>query len=106
MAPSLFAVDASVFLTGVGLPSKLFPNDLRIRQFVRCENKFKYFENFIFFQVRILEALNPHEHIVPMIEALSDQFHYYIVLELLEGGELLQRLRRMEKFTEIQVEKE
>lgn len=56
--------------------------------------------------MRILEALNPHEHIVPMIEALSDQFHYYIVLELLEGGELLQRLRRMEKFTEIQVEKE
>ena len=55
--------------------------------------------------MRILEALNPHEHIVPMIEALSDQFHYYIVLELLEGGELLQRLRRMEKFTEIQVEK-
>jgi len=54
-------------------------------------------------EIRILEALNPHDHIVPMIEALSDQFHYYIVLELLEGGELLQRLRKMEKFSELQV---
>lgn len=53
-------------------------------------------------EIRILEMLNPHAHIVPLIEALSDQFHYYIVLELLEGGELLQRLRGMEKFTEMQ----
>uniref|UniRef100_A0A915NCE7 Ribosomal protein S6 kinase n=1 Tax=Meloidogyne javanica TaxID=6303 RepID=A0A915NCE7_MELJA len=53
-------------------------------------------------EVRILETLNPHPHIVPLIEAISDQFHYYIVLEKLEGGELLDRLRRMEKFTEIQ----
>nr|CAD2193015.1 unnamed protein product [Meloidogyne enterolobii] len=32
-------------------------------------------------EVRILETLNPHPHIVPLIEAISDQFHYYIVLE-------------------------
>lgn len=50
----------------------------------------------------MLEALQHHPHIVPLVEALSDQFHHYIVLELLEGGELLQRLRRMEKFTELQ----
>ena len=62
-----------------------------------------HFVKYLFFQIRILEALNPHPHIVPLIEAISDQFHYYIVLERLEGGELLDRLRRMEKFTEIQV---
>uniref|UniRef100_A0A183CHC8 non-specific serine/threonine protein kinase n=1 Tax=Globodera pallida TaxID=36090 RepID=A0A183CHC8_GLOPA len=53
-------------------------------------------------EVRVLEALQPHAHIVPLVDAMSDAFHHYIVLELLEGGELLQRLRRMEKFTELQ----
>ncbi|KAL3098375.1 hypothetical protein niasHT_022739 [Heterodera trifolii] len=53
-------------------------------------------------EVRVLEALQPHSHIVPLVDAMSDAFHHYIVLELLGGGELLQRLRRMEKFTELQ----
>uniref|UniRef100_A0A1I8B3A1 non-specific serine/threonine protein kinase n=1 Tax=Meloidogyne hapla TaxID=6305 RepID=A0A1I8B3A1_MELHA len=60
------------------------------------------FSNQAIREIRILEALNPHPHIVPLIEAISDQFHYYIILEKLEGGELLDRLRKMEKFTEIQ----
>jgi ribosomal protein S6 kinase alpha-5 len=53
-------------------------------------------------EIRILELVNPHENIVSITEALSDQLHYYIVLELLQGGELLQRLRRMNTFTECQ----
>jgi ribosomal protein S6 kinase alpha-5 len=51
-------------------------------------------------EIRILDHLGYHENIVKVEEALSDPLHYYIVLELLEGGELLQRLRKLEKFTE------
>lgn len=53
-------------------------------------------------EIRILEMLNPHENIAKIIEAISDPVHYYIILELLEGGELLNRLRQMIKFTEQQ----
>ncbi|CAI4223181.1 unnamed protein product [Auanema sp. JU1783] len=48
----------------------------------------------------ILELVKGHPNIVRLIEVHSDQHHYYIVLELLEGQELLARLRRMAKFTE------
>lgn len=51
-------------------------------------------------EIRILELVNPHKNIVQFVEALSDPLHYYLVMELLEGGELLQRLRTMTKFTE------
>lgn len=51
-------------------------------------------------EIRILDHLGYHENIVKVEEALSDPLHYYIILELLGGGELLQRLRKLEKFTE------
>lgn len=46
--------------------------------------------------------LNPHENIVTMIDVMSDLLHFYIVLDLLKGGELLCTLRKMVKFTEFQ----
>lgn len=51
-------------------------------------------------EIRILQLVNPHRHIVQLEEALSDPLHHYLIMELLEGGELLQRLRKMNKFTE------
>uniref|UniRef100_A0A7E4V8S0 Ribosomal protein S6 kinase n=1 Tax=Panagrellus redivivus TaxID=6233 RepID=A0A7E4V8S0_PANRE len=51
-------------------------------------------------EIRILDHLGYHENIVRVEEALTDPLHYYIVEELLEGGELLKRLRKLEKFTE------
>ncbi|KAE9555456.1 hypothetical protein FO519_001311 [Halicephalobus sp. NKZ332] len=51
-------------------------------------------------EIRILDHLGFHENIVHVEEALSDPLHYYIVMELLEGGELLKRLRKLERFTE------
>lgn len=53
-------------------------------------------------EIRILEMLNPHDNIVTLVDAMSDPYHFYIVLELLKGGELLQTLRKMVKFTEFQ----
>uniref|UniRef100_A0AC34PXN5 Ribosomal protein S6 kinase n=1 Tax=Panagrolaimus sp. JU765 TaxID=591449 RepID=A0AC34PXN5_9BILA len=51
-------------------------------------------------EIKILDLLGFHENIVHVEEALSDPLHYYIVMELLEGGELLKRLRKLERFTE------
>ncbi|KAI1696104.1 protein kinase domain-containing protein [Ditylenchus destructor] len=53
-------------------------------------------------EIRILELLNPHPNIVTIVDSMADPMHYYIVLELLSGGELLHTLRRMRKFTEYQ----
>ena len=39
-------------------------------------------------------------NIVRLVDVHSDPLHYYIVLELLTGQELLARLRKMERFTE------
>ncbi|KAI6241300.1 Ribosomal protein S6 kinase [Aphelenchoides fujianensis] len=53
-------------------------------------------------EIRILEQVNSHPanpHVVQIEEALSDQFYHYIVEELLTGGELFERLRKMQKFT-------
>lgn len=86
---------------------------LRINTFRKCTRKLdnKIFavkivsQKFAYHAIReicILEMLNPHENIVKIIEAISDPVHYYIILELLEGGELLNRLRKMIKFTEQQ----
>lgn len=62
----------------------------------------KKFSHHALREIRILELVSPHENVVHMEEAMSDQLHYYVVLELLQGGELLQRLRRMNTFTECQ----
>lgn len=56
-------------------------------------------------EIQILEMLNPHENIVTMIDAMSDILHFYIVIDLLKGGELLCTLRKMIKFTEFQAAK-
>ncbi|KAJ1354608.1 putative ribosomal protein S6 kinase alpha-2 [Parelaphostrongylus tenuis] len=49
---------------------------------------------------RILEIVKGHVNIVRLFDVHSDPLHYYIVMELLTGQELLARLRKFEKFTE------
>lgn len=39
-------------------------------------------------------------NIVRLVDVFSDSLHMYLVMELLQGQELLTRLRRLEKFTE------
>ncbi|CAD5210338.1 unnamed protein product [Bursaphelenchus xylophilus] len=56
-------------------------------------------------EVRILETVNPHPNIVNFVEVLEDYLHFYIVLELLTGGELLHRLKNMNAFTECEASK-
>lgn len=56
-------------------------------------------------EIRILEMINPHKNIVTLIDVISDAYHFYLILELFKGGELLFALKKMTKFTEYQAAK-
>ncbi|XP_061370384.1 CDPK-related kinase 3-like [Gastrolobium bilobum] len=52
-------------------------------------------------EVKILKALSGHEHLIKFHDAFEDSNNVYIVMELCEGGELLDRiLSRGGKYTE------
>uniref|UniRef100_A0A1I7WFY9 Non-specific serine/threonine protein kinase n=1 Tax=Heterorhabditis bacteriophora TaxID=37862 RepID=A0A1I7WFY9_HETBA len=51
-------------------------------------------------EARILDIVKGHVNTVRLIDVHSDPLHFYIVMELLTGQELLVRLRKLEKFTE------
>nr|XP_053639743.1 ribosomal protein S6 kinase alpha-5-like isoform X1 [Cherax quadricarinatus] len=53
-------------------------------------------------EINLLRACQGHSNIVTFHEVFYDEAHTYIVMELLEGGELLQRIRKHERFTEAQ----
>lgn len=51
-------------------------------------------------EVNILQLCQGHPNIVHVHEVLSDELHVYIVMEVLGGGELLDRLRQERSLTE------
>ena len=51
-------------------------------------------------EIAMLEECRDMDNVVQLEEVLEDDKHTYIVMELLKGGELLQRIREMKKFTE------
>ncbi|MPC08502.1 ribosomal protein S6 kinase alpha-5-like isoform X1 [Portunus trituberculatus] len=51
-------------------------------------------------EINLLRACQGHSNIVNLHEVFHDEAHTYIVMELLGGGELLQRIRKHERFTE------
>uniref|UniRef100_A0A8R1I6I4 Ribosomal protein S6 kinase n=1 Tax=Caenorhabditis japonica TaxID=281687 RepID=A0A8R1I6I4_CAEJA len=51
-------------------------------------------------EARILEMVQGHPNIVQLIDVHSDPLHFYLVMELLSGCELLERIRKLERFTE------
>ncbi|XP_022254813.1 ribosomal protein S6 kinase alpha-5-like, partial [Limulus polyphemus] len=51
-------------------------------------------------EVRLLQYCQGHPNIVKFHEVHYDEVHTYIVLELLKGGELLERIRQKARFTE------
>lgn len=53
-------------------------------------------------EVEALKACQGHPNIVRFVEALKDTHHIYIVLELLDGGELLHRINKSSSFTDSQ----
>ncbi|CAN7999602.1 unnamed protein product, partial [Ixodes hexagonus] len=51
-------------------------------------------------EVQLLRLCQGHPNVVQFVEAFQDEAHTYLVLELLTGGELLERIRRKARFTE------
>lgn len=51
-------------------------------------------------EINLLRACQGHPNIVNLHEVYYDEAHTYLVLELLGGGELLERIRRKARFTE------
>uniref|UniRef100_A0A8C9Z240 Ribosomal protein S6 kinase n=1 Tax=Sander lucioperca TaxID=283035 RepID=A0A8C9Z240_SANLU len=51
-------------------------------------------------EVAALKLCDGHPNIVKLQEIYHDQLHTYLVLELLGGGELLERIRRKQHFSE------
>ena len=43
-----------------------------------------------------------HPNIVRLVDVFTDQLHVYMVMELMKGGELLERLQKRHSFTEQQ----
>ena len=52
-------------------------------------------------ELEILEAIQ-HPNVTRVFELMEDTKNYYIVMELITGGNLLEKIGRMEKFTESQ----
>ena len=52
-------------------------------------------------ELEILEAIQ-HPNITRVFELMEDSKNYYIVMELITGGNLLEKIGQMEKFTESQ----
>ena len=51
-------------------------------------------------EIKLLKACQGHPNIVNLHEVFHDELHTYIILELLRGGELLDRIRQRKHFTE------
>ncbi|KAL5010745.1 hypothetical protein ScPMuIL_013050 [Solemya velum] len=51
-------------------------------------------------EIQSLRMCQGHRNIVTLVDVFYDELHTYIVLELLRGGELLERIRKKKNFTE------
>lgn len=51
-------------------------------------------------EAQILSVCQEHRNVVKLYDVLQDQFHIYLVMELLRGPELLTKIRQSKQFTE------
>jgi calcium/calmodulin-dependent protein kinase I len=60
----------------------------------------------IYDEVSIMAALSRADtnyHVLPLIDFFEEEDKYYIVMELMGGGDLLERISKVEKYTEAEV---
>ncbi|XP_072345533.1 ribosomal protein S6 kinase alpha-5-like isoform X2 [Scyliorhinus torazame] len=62
----------------------------------------KRMESHIQREMGALKLCEGHPNIVKLYEVYHDQFHTYLVMELLRGGELLVRIRNRKNFSELE----
>jgi calcium/calmodulin-dependent protein kinase I len=60
----------------------------------------------IYDEVSMMAALSKTDtnyHVLPLIDFFEEQDKYYVVMELMGGGELLERISKLERYTEADV---
>jgi serine/threonine protein kinase len=53
-------------------------------------------------EIRILKTCSGQNNIIDLVDSFKDGLHHYIVMPLMRGGELLDRIRRKRRFTEME----
>eukprot|EP00051_Salpingoeca_urceolata_P016843 m.226314 g.226314 ORF g.226314 m.226314 type:complete len:831 (-) comp18795_c0_seq6:158-2650(-) len=51
-------------------------------------------------EIALLKRCQEHENVIRLIDVYRDDLHVYMVLELMTGGELLDRIQQRKRFTE------
>ena len=59
----------------------------------------KVYEQLLQDELKVCEALD-HPHITRVLQLLEDEKMFYVVMELVSGGNLLERIDKLKKFTE------
>jgi ribosomal protein S6 kinase alpha-5 len=53
-------------------------------------------------EIQLLRTCQGHPNVVNLMDVFQDEVHTYIVMELCGGGELLDRIRKKDRFTEVE----
>ncbi|CAK91481.1 unnamed protein product (macronuclear) [Paramecium tetraurelia] len=72
---------------------------IRAMKQIKKSELIKEDEQKLFQEMHILKNLD-HPHIVKLYELYQDQNNYYMITEYLSGGELFERIKKMQVFTE------
>ncbi|CAK62290.1 unnamed protein product (macronuclear) [Paramecium tetraurelia] len=72
---------------------------IRAMKQIKKSELIKEDEQKLFQEMNILKNLD-HPHIVKLYELYQDQTNYYMITEYLSGGELFERIKKMQVFTE------
>ncbi|CAD8150941.1 unnamed protein product [Paramecium pentaurelia] len=72
---------------------------IRAMKQIKKSELIKEDEQKLFQEMHILKNLD-HPHIVKLYELYQDQTNYYMITEYLSGGELFERIKKMQVFTE------
>lgn len=51
-------------------------------------------------EIKILSCIGEHRHIVSLIDTFADSSHYFIVMELCQGGDLFSRIVDVDRYSE------
>ena len=57
--------------------------------------------NKIYYEIKLLKKLRNHKNIVKFLEHFENEKHFFIVMENISGGNLLNAINKMSKFSEV-----
>ena len=70
-----------------------------IKSFNKIKNTFPI--NKIYYEIKLLKKLRNHKNIIKYFEHFENEKHFFIVMENISGGNLLNAINKMSKFSEM-----